>query len=96
MSKRKVKNRQHALDRGKNRLGFNKKQLHQLIKEAHFAGLTYDHLPQGKVRDFIESKNATKQVKLYKGIVFVFNKTSTSCITLYPLPKELLEDENEI
>jgi len=89
MARAKVKNTFHSYNRTFERLGIYKKAATKLMKEAQRYGKTAGQLPLGPIRDYLESKGTFKRVKLYRGIIFVFNKNSTSCLTAYPLPEEI-------
>lgn len=95
MSRTKAKNSEHSLLRAKERTDLSKSQIKQMIKEAQTAGIAYANLKEGPIRDFVKSKGTMKRVKVYKNHVFVFAKTSTACITMYPLDESLLIAQEE-
>lgn len=95
MSRNKVKNTKHSIIRARERTDLNKKQIKNLIKEAQTAGIAAGNMRDGPIKTYLKSTGNHKRIKIYKDYVFVFNKTSTSCITLYPLKTELKEKQAE-
>lgn len=95
MSRTKVKNTHHAIVRAHQRTNLSKKQTLNMIKEAQRSGLCEGNLPHGPIRNYLRSKGKRKRIKLYKDYIFVFNKTSTSCITLYRLPDIVKEKQKQ-
>ena len=92
----KKKHKQHAFERASERLGLYKKEAERLIKEAWTAGKQYHELEGGPIKSYLATKGHRKKIKVYKDIVFVFNKTSGTCITMYKLPTKILEKEKEL
>lgn len=83
----------HGLKRLKSRVGIKSKKVgERIILEASKGGKNIMDFPPGEFREYLISKDHGKRVKVYKGIVFIFNKTSDRCITCYPIPKEHLEE----
>ena len=95
MSRRRVKDSFHSFIRAKERTPLLKREIERLIWEAQRAGKSYMTLKDGPIKDFLESKSKTKRVKLYKNYVFVFARTSTACITMYPLREDLITKQEE-
>lgn len=65
------------------------------MKEASRYGISAGNIPDGPLRRYIASKGDAKRVKYFKGYVFIFAKTSTSCITMYPVDEEVIRAEEE-
>jgi len=93
VSRTKVKNTKHSYVRARQRTDLNKKQIKNLMKEAQRSGKCPYNFPEGPIRNYLLSKGNHKRIKVYKDYVFVFSKTSTSCITLYPLKPELKQKQ---
>ena len=91
MSRTKVKNSKHSYDRVKERTNLSKRETEKLMKEASRYGISAGNIPDGPLRRYIASKGDAKRVKYFKGYVFIFAKTSTSCITMYPVDEEVLK-----
>ena len=95
MARRKAKKQpQHAYDRCAERLGLSKRSVNTLAREASKYGESAEHIKDIEIRNYLLSKGHYKRVKYYKGIVVVFAKTSNRLITAYPLPENLIK-ENE-
>lgn len=90
-----MKNSSHSINRARERSNLSKRKTNSLMKEASKYGLSYDHLPEGPLREYIRKRSYFKRVKLYKGHVFVFAKTSTACITMYPVDPQVLMEQEE-
>lgn len=85
----------HGLRRLKSRVGIkNKRVAERMIAEASRYGKSIYDFPEGEFRDYLISKDHGKRLRVFKGIVFIFNKTSDRCITCYPIPDEHLEEYN--
>ena len=95
MSRKRTKNSDHAYERAKQRTGMSKRQAKQMMREAQTAGVAVDNLPPGPIKNYIKKKGTHKRVKVYKNHVFVFSKTSTTCITMYPLADWLIKAQRE-
>ena len=95
MSRTRVNNSRHSYDRARDRTNLSKRAVEKLIKEASSYGVSAGSMPNGPLRRYIASKGDKKRVKYFKGYVFVFAKTSTSCITMYPADEEVIEAEKE-
>ena len=95
MSRTKVKNSNHSYERVKERTNLSKRETKQLMKEASRYGLSAGNIPEGPLRTYVASKGDNKRVKYYKGYIFIFAKTSTSCITMYPVDEDVLKAEEE-
>lgn len=95
MSRSKVKNSEHSYQRSKERTPLYKRQAKKLMKEASRCGKAAGNLPEGPLKKYVESKGKQKRVKCYQGYIFVFAKTSTSCITFYPVKEEILEAQKQ-
>ena len=93
MSRTKVKNSNHSYERVKERTNLSKRETKQLMKEASRYGLSAGNIPEGPLRTYVASKGDNKRVKYYKGYIFIFAKTSTSCITMYPVDEDVLKAE---
>lgn len=91
----KKKHRQHAFERASERLGLYKDEATRLLKEAWTAGKQYHELQDGPVKRYLATKGQQKKIKVYKNTVFVFNKTSGTCITMYKLPDYIIKAQNE-
>ena len=90
MSRKKVKNTIHSYDRARERFGLSRSTTTLMIKNALLHGISPDKLEDYELREMLLHKQACnhKRIKIYKNKVFVFCKTSTRCITVYPLEKE--------
>lgn len=94
MSRVKTTNTDHSYYRAAERFGWGKKKAREMMKMASRYGKSYGHFSEGPIRAFLEDKqfgNQSKRIKLYQNYVFVFCSTSTRCITVYPMPEELLQ-----
>ena len=95
MSRTKVKNSNHSYARVRERTSLSKRETVKLMKEASRYGLSAGNIPDGPLRKYVASKGDAKRVKYYKGYIFIFAKTSTSCITMYPADEEVLAAQAE-
>lgn len=95
MSKRHINSGNHAHLRVQQRFSqdLNKKQRRELIRNASKNGDCPADFRNGhpKIYSYL-SKLSTKRVKIYRGFVFIFNKTSDRLITMYELPEEYTEE----
>jgi len=90
---RKQKPTHHSLLRMAERCGItNAKAATNMIRNASKLGRGIQSFPDGELKNYLLSKKHNKRVKVYKGIVFIFNKTSDRAITLYPIPNEFMEE----
>ena len=90
MARAKVKNSNHSYDRVKERTNLSKRETIKLMKEASRSGVSAGCMKPGPLREYLEKKGDAKRVKYYKGYIFIFAKTSTSCITMYPVDESVL------
>ncbi len=98
MSRTKTKHQtKHALTRAYERLGVPEKIAVNMMKRASSCGLSPSQLPEGPVRDVLMNKETRghKRIKVYKGNVYVFNKNSNRCITVYKLDLEEKEGDKD-
>lgn len=95
MSRIKAKDSVHVFERVAERTTLSKRDAKRLIKEAQTAGKAYSNIPPGPLADYIKSKGTTKRVKVYQGYVFIFARTTTACITMYPIDEEVLKAQEE-
>ena len=96
MSRTKTKHQtKHALGRAHERLGVPEKIAMNMMKRASTEGLSPSQLPEGPTKDLLarKEKRGHKRIKVYKGNVYVFNKNSNRCITVYKL--EMKEGEED-
>ena len=96
MSRTVVKNSNHSYERVKERTNLSKRETIKLMKEASRYGLSANNIPEGPLRNYVASKGNNKRVKYYKGYIFIFAKTSTSCITMYPVDEEVLKAQEMV
>ena len=90
---RKQKQTHHGIVRMAERMGINNKKIAtDIIRKASQSGLDICDFPDGAFRDYLFSKKHNKRIKVYKGFVFIFNKTSDRVITLYKIPTEYMEE----
>ena len=90
--KRQNRPKHHAYQRAAERLGLHKAEADRLVKEAFTAGKQAHEL-DGPYKTFLMFKGDFKKLKIYKDIVFVFNKTNRACITMYPLSQKLINKQ---
>ena len=97
MSRVKTNNTDHAYFRAAERCGWGKKKAREMMKLASRYGTAPGNLSDGPIKDFLAARQdfTPRRVKLYQGYVFIFCSTSTRCITVYPLPDNLIQ-KNEI
>lgn len=97
MSRTKYKNQtKHGMNRIIERCGIPKSCAKGFIHAASIHGYNSGHLNEGKLKDYLISKELGKgkRVKVYKGFIFIFNNTSNRLITAYPIPDDLVEEFN--
>jgi hypothetical protein len=71
----------------------NERNFKDIVKSASKKGQNpIDFPPDTEIGKFLREKDVGKRIKVYKGNVFIFNKTSINLITVYPLPEELKEE----
>ena len=95
MSIKKSNNHPHAFNRCKERFGLNKTNAKSMIRNAYLYGVAVSNLPEGKLKEYLKKRENNKRIKVYKNKVFIFSKNSTGCITVYAVPDELLQEEEE-
>lgn len=110
MGKTKTNNTNHSYYRAAERLGLNKEKARKMMREASrygINGLGYTDdsdkfINNKRLMRYLQKKqyfNPHKRIKFYQGYVFVFCRTSTRCLTVYPAPyysnkKGRVKDEN--
>lgn len=93
--KKNKKQTHHGLQRMAERMGVTQKSVAtKTIQNANRLGKCIQQFPDGEFKNYLLSKQHNKRVKVYKGFVFIFNKTSDRVITLYPIPEEFKEEYN--
>ena len=65
-----------------------------LIRGASKYGLN-PHDFSGDFGSWLENKGKYKRLKVYKGYIFIFAKTSNFLYTTYKIPEEFMEEYNE-
>lgn len=95
MSRRRISNTKHSFKRAKERTELTKDEAKCLIREASVKGKAWGNLPEGPLKEFVKKRSKYKRVKYYRGYIFVFNKTSSSCITMYPVHQYVLDDQKQ-
>lgn len=93
MGLNRVENTFHGKSRASERTSLSKKEREKLIKDASRYGKCYQNLQPGPLQTYVFFKSKNKKTKYFKNYIFVFQKTSTSLITMYPVPEKVLEDE---
>ena len=74
------------------------KNIKAFIRSASMHGFNPCDFPEdGQLYIYINNKERArhKRIKVYKGFVFVFNRTSNRLITAYRLPEELTTEFEE-
>ena len=83
----------HSLSRMKTRAGICQESVAiRTMQNASRKGLCIADFPDCKLKDYLKTKDKGKRVKVYKGYIYIFNKTSDRAITLYKIPDEYKED----
>lgn len=97
MSMKRTRNTKHSYDRSSERFGLSKSNTKLMIKNALFYGISPDKLEDEELKNKLLHKQACnrKRIKIYKNKVFVFCKTSTKCITIYPLEKGQTDEKED-
>jgi len=90
MSLDRVKNTTHGDERSGQRMNMPKRQREKLIKDASRYGKKWQNMEPGPLQDYVRTKGEYKRVKHFCGYIFIFQKNSTSLITMYPVPTEIL------
>lgn len=77
---------------------FGKYDVESLSNGARHSGLKdYDLTETPKLLAYYRKKASTgKNVYIYAGFVFIYFTTSKRMITMYPLPKELMEEYEKV
>ena len=98
MSRVKTQNTDHSYLRAAERCGWGKKKAREIMKLASRYGKAPGNLAPGPIKNYLMSKQyfTNKRIKLYQNHIFVFCSTSTRCITVYPLPDELLQKNETV
>ena len=94
MSRVKTQNTDHSYLRAAERCGWGKKKARDIMKLAQRYGKCVGNLDPGPIKNYLAKKqwgNPHKRIKLYENHIFVFASTSTKCITVYPVPDEILQ-----
>lgn len=94
MSRKKSKKQtHHGLQRMAERMGVKQKSVAtKTIENAVQKGKPISYFQDGLLKKYLLSKQHNKRLKVYKGFIFIFNKTSNRVITLYPIPEEFKEE----
>lgn len=83
----------HGVKRLRSRVGIkNKKIALRVIIEASKSGKDISFFAPGELYNYLKSKDRGKRIRVYNGVVYIFNKTSDRLITAYPIPEELMEE----
>ena len=91
MGKVKSRNTAHSYLRAAERAGLSKTEAERLMKMASRNRRSIDMLPDGPIKEYLRKKRrAGKRIKYLEGYVFVFCKTSTKCLTMYPIDPEVV------
>ncbi|RXK57545.1 hypothetical protein ESA94_20315 [Lacibacter luteus] len=81
---------EHAYDRAKERLGWDRKATNRTVMKAYVAGLQHKRLAP-KLKRYVDGlfmqKELCNNIRIYGQVVFLF--TDNRLITLYQLPNEL-------
>lgn len=98
MSIRKAKGQTaHAKMRIVERAGMSGRTAERFLKDASRNGLPPAAFGIGTpFGEFLRSKSACKRVKVYKGMVVIFNKTSDRAITCYRIPEEFEREYRDV
>jgi len=80
----------HAFERGKERLGFNKKALERITNKAFQEGISHKDT-KGKLHRYLtklyfKDKFRAENIRIYGDAIFIIQKKRL--ITIYNLPKE--------
>lgn len=88
----------HGFQRAEERTGIDDRDKKRLGSYAVRNGIDFCQIPPGPLRSYVGFKIAQKgkRVKLYRGYVFIFFKTSNRIITCYEIPKRHLAEYNEL
>lgn len=88
----------HGFQRTEERTGIEDRDKKRLGSYAVRNGIDFCQIPPGPLRSYVGFKIAQKgkRVKLYRGYVFIFFKTSNRIITCYEIPKRHLTEYNEL
>ena len=85
----------HALKRMAERIGMNGESATKFLRAASRKGIPPESFPDGPLKDFLTAKQVGKRVRVHKGVVAIFNKTSDRAITAYRIPEEHMEEYEE-
>lgn len=98
MSIRKAKGQTaHAKMRIGERAGMSGRTAERFLKDASRKGIPPAAFGLGTpFGEFLRSKSAHKRVKVYKGMVVIFNKTSDRAITCYRVPEEFEREYRDV
>jgi len=94
MSRMRTNNTDHSYIRAAERCGWSRKKAREMMKLASRYGVAVGNMEAGPIRNYLAQKqwgNPHKRIKLYQNYIFVFCSTSTKCITVYPLPTDIME-----
>lgn len=94
MSIRKAKKQtNHALMRMSERLGLPSKDAKNFLKAASKKGLPPASFGfDTGFGSYLWTKSKLKRVRVYKGMIVIFNNTSDRAITAYKIPDEFLKE----
>lgn len=95
MSRQHTANTTHGIQRSRERTDLSSREVKDLIRSASRKGLTVTMLSPGPLRTYVAQRGTRKRVKYYKGYLFIFQKTSTSLITMYPVPTTVFEAQEQ-
>lgn len=86
----------HGMMRARERGNMPSRVAKDFISSASKRGFSFNDLPEGELKDYVFGKfiYRQKRVKIYKGYIFIFNRTSNRLITMYPIPDNLVEEFN--
>lgn len=88
----------HGIERIKERTDISKHDLKMLSKYAIKNGMNLQDIPPGPFKSYVGYKvhKENKRIKIYRGYVFIFFKTSYRLITCYPIPEKHIDEYNKI
>lgn len=92
MSRAKTGPTKHGIQRALERTDLPKRQAEKLIKQACRYGKCSAMLTDGPIKEYVENKTqrTTKRVKYFCEYIFIFQKNSSSLITMYHIPESVV------
>ena len=87
---------QHAHERMGERIGLKGRAADDFLRAASKKGLPPAAFGHGPLGEFLRDKGSSKRLRVFRGVIVIFNRTSDRAITCYRIPDEFAEEYEAI